>query len=416
MRIAVIGAGIAGMAAAWLLARENEVVLYERHGRPGGHTDTHDVELDGRRYAIDSGFIVMNDAHYPLLTALFAELGVATRTTTMSFSVRDDRSGVEYKAGESMGGLFAQKRLLLSPTHWRMLADIARFYRRAPALLDAPEPGPALGDYLAAEGQSEAFRDRHLVPMTAALWSMAPEAVLGYPARYLVEFMANHEMLTLGARHPWRTVIGGSDTYVRALIKRLGAELRVGAAVTHVRRGEEHVEVTAAGGVERFDQIVFACHSDEALALLADASPTERELLGAIDYADNDTVLHTDTRLLPRRRRAWAAWNAHVPQSDAGEATVSYCMNQLQGIDAPVTFVVSLNQTASIDPALILKRRRYRHPQYSTRSVAARKRRAEINGVNRSWYAGAYWGWGFHEDGLRSAVDVARALGVRWPR
>jgi predicted NAD/FAD-binding protein len=417
MRIAVIGGGIAGLASAWLLSREHEVVLFERHGRLGGHTDTHEVEVAGRRWSVDSGFIVMNPAHYPLFSAMLAELGVALRPTTMSFSVRNDRSGLEYEAG-SAGGLFVQKRRLLSPRHWRMLLDIVRFYREAPALLDDEGAGPTLGEYLERHGYGDGFRDDHLVPMASALWSTASREVLDFPAKYLVRFMANHQMLKLSGRSPWQVVDGGSQTYVRALAERWRVDVRLAAPVRRVRRGDDGgVWVDAAGhdAPERFDQVVLACHADEALALLAEPSVAEREVLGAIGYADNDTVLHTDASQLPRNRRAWAAWNALVPAEPTDACTVSYCMNLLQSLDCPEPLVVTLNRTAAIDPTKILKRRPYRHPQYTHASVAAQARRAEINGVDRLWFAGAYWGWGFHEDGMRSAVEVARALGIRWP-
>ena len=417
MRIAVIGGGIAGLASAWLLSREHEVVLFEAHGRLGGHTDTHEVEVAGRRWSVDSGFIVMNPAHYPLFSALLAELGVATKPTTMSFAVRNDRSGLEYEAG-SAGGLFVQKHRLLSPRHWRMLADLVRFYRESPALLDDAGRGPTLGEYLERHRYGDGFRDDHLVPMASALWSTASREVLDFPAKYLVRFMANHQMLKLSGRSPWQVVDGGSQTYVRALAARWRVDVRLSAPARRVRRGADgDVWIDAAGhdAPERFDQAVLACHADEALALLAEPGDSEREVLGAIGYADNDTVLHTDASQLPRDRRAWAAWNALVPSDPAEACTVSYCMNLLQSLDCPEPLVVTLNRTGAIDPSKILKRRPYRHPQYTHASVAAQARRAEINGVDRLWYAGAYWGWGFHEDGMRSAVEVARALGIRWP-
>lgn len=417
MRIAVIGGGIAGLASAWLLSREHDVVLFERHGRLGGHTDTHEVEVAGRCWSVDSGFIVMNPAHYPLFSALLAELGVATKPTTMSFALRNDRTGLEYEAG-SAGGLFVQKRRLASPRHWRMLADLVRFYRESHTLLDSTGPGPTLGEYLDQHRYGAGFRDDHLVPMASALWSTASHEVLDFPAQYLVRFMANHQMLKLAGRSPWQVVDGGSQTYVRALAARWRVDVRVGAPVQSVRRAADGgvlIEALGHEGLERFDQAVLACHADEALAMLVEPSANEREVLGAIGYAYNDTVLHTDASQLPRDRRAWAAWNALVPADPSGDCTVSYCMNLLQSLDCPEPLVVTLNRTAAIDPAKILKRRPYRHPQYTHASVAAQTRRPEINGVDRLWYAGAYWGWGFHEDGMRSAVEVARALGIRWP-
>jgi hypothetical protein len=414
MRIAVIGSGIAGLASAWLLSREHEVVLFEADDRLGGHTHTHDIELHGRRYAVDTGFIVHNPAHYPLLTALFEELGVATRPTTMSFSVRNEASGLEYNA-TNFDALFCQRRNLISPRFWGMLRDLTRFYREAPALLDLPGEGPTLGDYLDAGGYGAMFRDDHLVPMASALWSSPSNRILAFPAKYLVRFMANHHMLQIDDRPEWRVVDGGSSAYVRALAGRWRVQVRLSAAVRMLLRDADGVTVFTAEGAERFDHVVLACHSDQALRLLNDASDAEIAILGAIPYQANDTVLHTDAALLPRRRKAWAAWNAFVPRDPADVCTVSYCMNLLQGLDASEPLVVTLNRTDAIDPDRVLKRMRYHHPVYTHASVAAQARKAEIQGRRRTWFAGAYWGWGFHEDGMRSAAEVAAGLGVRWP-
>jgi len=413
MRIAVIGSGIAGLASAWLLSRHHEVTLYEANDYLGGHTHTHDIELDGRRYAVDTGFIVHNPVHYPLLTQLFDELGVASQPTTMSFSVHNEASGLEYNA-TSLDTLFCQRRNLLSPRFLGMVRDLFRFYREAPALLDGPHPGPTLGDWLAERRYGDAFRDEHLVPMASALWSSPPAQILSFPARYLVQFMANHQMLQVAGRPEWRVVRGGSASYVRALRRRWQVRERLNSPVRAIRRDALGVTVACDTGSERHDQVVLACHSDQALALLADAGERERAILGAIPYQPNDVVLHTDATLLPRRRKAWAAWNAWLPREPGAPCTVSYCMNLLQGIDAPAPFVVTLNRSEAIDPATVLRRMRYHHPVYTQASVAAQRRKAEIQGVNRTWFAGAYWGWGFHEDGMRSAVEVAAALDVRW--
>jgi hypothetical protein len=415
MKIAIVGAGVAGLVAAFLLARQHEVVVYEAGPRLGGHTDTHEIEIAGRRFAVDTGFIVCNPSHYPLFTRLLQELGVDTQPTTMSFAVRNERSGLEYNAG-SLAGLFAQPRRLLSPRHWRMVADIVRFYREAPALLADDRPGPTLGDYLAGRRYSAAFRDDHLVPMASALWSSPSAQVLQFPARYLVAFMANHHMLQVRDRPAWRVVRGGSQSYVRALTARWKARARTQSTVTAVHRDESGVVVTTAHDRQRFDQLVLACHSDQALAVLGDeATPREREILGAIGYQANAVTLHTDASQLPRARRAWAAWNALIGR-DAGEAcTVSYCMNLLQSLDAPLPLVVTLNRDAAIDPACVLRRMTYHHPVYTHASVAAQRRRDEISGAHRTWYCGAYWGYGFHEDGVRSAVEVADRLGAAWP-
>jgi predicted NAD/FAD-binding protein len=415
MRVAVVGSGIAGLASAWLLSQVHEVVLFEANDYLGGHTHTHAVAQAGQAYRVDTGFIVHNPAHYPLLTRLFRTLGVETQPTTMSFSVHNRRTGLEYNA-TSLDTLFCQRRNLLSPRFLGMVRDLLRFYRQAPSLLVGDGPGPGIGDWLQDNGYGAAFRDEHLVPMASALWSSPPEKILQFPARYLVQFMANHQMLQVSDRPAWRVVRGGSATYVDALRTRWQVQERLCCPVRSVRRDGHGVVVESAAGSERFDHLVLACHSDQALALLADASGNEREVLGAIAYQPNDVVLHTDASLLPRNRKAWAAWNAFVPGKPGAPCTVSYCMNLLQGLDSPEPFVVTLNRSEAIAPDKVLRRLRYQHPVYDAASVAAQRRRPAIQGHNRTWFAGAYWGWGFHEDGIRSAVDVAAGLGVGWPQ
>lgn len=414
MKIAVVGSGIAGLGSAWLLSRKHDVTLFEANDYLGGHTHTHDIELQGRRHAVDTGFIVFNGTHYPLLTRLFAELGVASQRTPMSFSVQNQASGLEYNAG-TLDGLFCQRRNLLRPRFLRMAADIVRFYRTAPALLQQQGSGPTLGEFIASERYSAAFRDDHIVPMAAALWSMSAEQVLQFPLLHLLRFMDNHEMLQVNARPEWRVVAGGSKRYVDAMRARWTVDERIGCPVQCVANAGDRVHVDSATGRETFDHVVLACHADAALALLGDATPTERRILGAMTFQDNDVVLHTDARLLPKHRKAWAAWNAYVPASADARCTVSYCMNLLQSLDATDPIVVTLNRGDSIDPARVLRRVRYRHPLQTQASVAAQARKGEIQGKGNLWFAGAYWGYGFHEDGLRSAVDVAQGLGVAWP-
>lgn len=418
MRIAVVGSGIAGLASAWLLSRTHEVVLFESNAYLGGHTHTHDIELGSGRYSVDTGFIVHNPQHYPLLTRMFDALGVATQPTTMSFSVRNQASGLEYNA-TSLDTLFCQRRNLVSPRFWGMLRDLARFYRQAPALLDITGEGPTLGDYLATGRYGDAFRDEHLVPMASALWSSPSTQILRFPAKYLVQFMANHHMLQIAGRPDWRVVHGGSRRYVDALRTTWPVQVRLSTPVRMALRDNDGVVVVSdgfSGRGERFDHLVLACHSDQALRILGDdASEAEHAVLGAMPYQTNDTVLHTDARLLPRHRKAWAAWNASVPREPDDVCTVSYCMNLLQGIASPEPLVVTLNRTDAIDPAKILRRMRYEHPVYSHASVAAQRCKPQVQGIRRTWFAGAYWGWGFHEDGIRSAVEVASALGVDWP-
>jgi predicted NAD/FAD-binding protein len=414
MRIAVVGSGISGLSAAWLLSRRHDVVLYESNDYLGGHTDTHRVEVDGRVFNVDTGFIVHNPVHYPLLTRLFDALGVASQPTTMSFSVQDAGTGLEYNA-TSLDALFCQRRNLVSPRFWRLLRDLVRFYRAAPALLETAGPGPTLGDYLQSNGYGDAFRDQHLVPLASALWSSPAAGILGFPAKYMVRFMANHHMLQLTGRPEWRVVRGGSRTYVDAMAARWDVRVRLRTPVRGIKRDAHGVHVRCDAGSEHFDHVVLACHGDHAIALLDDASERERDILGAIAYQANETVLHTDASLLPRHRKAWAAWNAYIP-ADASEAcTVSYCMNLLQGLPVTTPLVVTLNRTHDIDPSRVLVRRAYRHPVHTHAMVDAQARKHEIQGVRRTWFAGAYWGWGFHEDGIGSGAEVARALGVAWP-
>lgn len=409
MRIAIIGSGISGLASAWMLGKDHEVVLFEANNYLGGHTHTHDIALDGRHYRIDTGFIVHNPRHYPLLHRLFDELGITSRPTTMSFSVRNAATGLEYNA-TTLDTLFCQRRNLLSPRFIGMVRDLLRFYREAPGVLDDASGDAGLGDYLAENGYGAAFRDEHLLPMASALWSSPAETILKFPVQYLVRFMANHQMLQVADRPQWQVVEGGSATYIDAMRRRWNVSERIGCQVHAVIRQAHGIVLRTAAGEEAFDQVVLACHSDQALALLKDASMQERDILGAIPYQANDTVLHTDASVLPRRRKAWAAWNALIPEGPGEHCTVSYNMNLLQGIDSPRPFVVSLNQTARIDPTQILRRMTYAHPVYTEATVRAQARKDDIQGQRHTWFAGAYWGWGFHEDGMRSAVDVVNGI------
>jgi predicted NAD/FAD-binding protein len=413
-RIAVIGSGISGLASAWILGHRHAVTLYEGNDYLGGHTHTHEVRVGGRAHRVDTGFIVFNTAHYPLLTRLFEELGVRSQPTHMSLSVRNETSGLEYNA-TTLASLFCQRRNLLSPRFLGLIRDILRFNREARALLSVAGPGPTLGDYLAQNRYGAAFRDEHLVPMSSALWSAPPREVLEFPAKYLVQFLANHEMLQVSGRATWRVVQGGSSKYIQALTARWNVTTRLGCPVMGIERLDGHVTVDSLAGRERYDQVVLACHSDQALGLLSTPTRAELDILGAIGYQPNRVILHTDASVMPQRPRAWAAWNALVPREPGTACTVSYWMNRLQGIDSAEPLIVTLNPTRPIDPAKVLRSLRYAHPVYTHASVAARARKAEIQGAQRTWFAGAYWGWGFHEDGMRSAVEVASALGVPWP-
>jgi len=407
MKIAIIGSGIAGNVAAHRLYKEHEITVYEAGAHVGGHTHTHEIDSHGERYAIDTGFIVFNDWTYPNFIALLSELGVESQASAMSFSVRNETSGLEYN-GTTLNTLFAQRRNLLRPSFYRMLRDIVRFNREAPALL-ASATDIALGDYLAAHRYSSEFIGDYLVPMGAAIWSTEPARMLAFPARFFVRFFENHGMLSVDARPQWRAIRGGSARYVEKLVAPFRGRIRLNTPVESVRRMPDRVLVKARGAdAERFDQVFFACHSDQALRLLTDASPLEREILGAILYQENEAVLHTDTSMLPRSKRAWAAWNYHVVRAKHDRVALTYNMNILQSLAARETFCVTLNQSERIAPAKIIKRLVYHHPLYTSAGVAAQQRQHEINGAHRTYFCGAYWRFGFHEDGIVSALNAVK--------
>ena len=421
MRIAIIGSGIAGLTAAWRLDAGHELTIYEANDYAGGHTATVDVDWQGRHYAIDTGFIVFNDWTYPNFIRLLDELGVAWQHSNMSFSLSCQRTGLEYN-GTSINSLFAQRRNMVNPTFLRMLADILRFSYRAPELLSpalANDPATArltLDDYLDRGGYSRMFRERYIVPMGRAIWSASASEMKQFPARFFVEFFARHGFLNISNRPVWRTVRGGSREYARALLNRLRGKLRLSSAIERVERDTNGIEiVTASGSRERHDYVVFACHSDQALAMLGAPSVAEHEILGEFGYRANKVTLHTDPRVLPRRPLARAAWNYHLLAEERNLLALTYDMNVLQALDAPVRFLVTLNRNEDIDPATVLQQFVYEHPVYTPGAVQAQQRRAEISGVNRSFYCGAYWRYGFHEDGVVSglwaAEDFARVTG-----
>jgi predicted NAD/FAD-binding protein len=404
VKIAIVGSGIAGNVAAWRLHRQHEITVFEAGERPGGHSNTHRVEHGGQRYDIDSGFIVYNEHNYPGFTRLLAELGVETHPSNMSFSVRDEHSGLEY-CGTNLNTVFAQRRNLVSPNFWRTLLEIRRFNARAPLLLQPGEPEIPLGDYLRAEGYSAAFTDHYIVPMGAAIWSTRPGLMLQFPAQFFIRFLQNHGMLTMGKALTWRSIVGGSQRYVERLVAPFRERIRLRAPVEHVRRTPAGLFVKARGlEPERFDRVFMACHSDQALALYTDPSPLEREVLGAIPYQANDAVLHVDASLLPRSRRAWAAWNYHVVGEREGPVCLTYDMNVLQDLRAPVRFLVTLNRTDAIDPRSVLAEVRYEHPLFSPASTRAQARHRELDGTHGIYYCGAWWRNGFHEDGVASAL------------
>ncbi len=412
MRVAIIGSGISGLVCARLLSRRHDVTVFEASDWVGGHTHTVDVSVDGRDYAIDTGFIVFNDWTYPNFIELLKQLGVTSQPTEMSFSVSDPRSGMEYN-GNTLKTLFARRRNLISPGFLLMLRDILRFNREAQEDLrdGSLDVDTTLGSYLKSRGYGQRFTEHYIVPMGAAIWSMPLEQMLAFPLAFFVRFFRNHGLLGIKDRPQWRVVCGGSRNYVAPLMEPFRNNIRLGCPVQRVERNGPDVAIHSSAGEERFDKVVFACHSDQALAMLDTPSSAEEEILGAIGYADNEVVLHTDTRLLPQRKLAWASWNYRLGHATQQPAAVTYNMNILQGIEAPQTFCVSLNQTAQIDPDKILRRFSYAHPQYSLAAVKAQARWEELLGKQHSFYCGAYWANGFHEDGVVSALRVAAAFG-----
>ena len=406
MRIAVIGAGVSGLVAAHLLHRTHEITVFEAGSYAGGHTNTVTVG----EHHVDTGFIVFNDRNYPRFERLLAGLNVPWQPSDMSFSVSDERGDFEYN-GSSPNGLFAKRAHLVTPWFHRMIADLIRFNRDVRELLASRED-PSLGDFLLSRGYSTAFVERLIVPQAAAVWSADPAQTATFPARFLAEFFANHGMLGFRDRPRWRTVKGGSRRYVEAITRPWRDRLRLEAPVQAVRRHDDHVAVTTqAAGEERFDEVVIAAHADQALRMLEDPSDREREILGAFPYQPNEAVLHTDRTLLPRRRRAWASWNYHLLDQPGRLPTVTYHMNRLQSLQADREFCVTLNRTEAIDPAHVIRRIPYAHPVYTAAGMQAQARHHEISGQRRTHYCGAYWGWGFHEDGVKSGARVAERLG-----
>ncbi|HRP34594.1 MAG TPA: FAD-dependent oxidoreductase [Gammaproteobacteria bacterium] len=410
MRIAIIGSGISGLTAARRLCPDHDVTVFEANHYIGGHTNTVDVDLDGRRWAVDTGFIVFNDRTYPSFISLMNEIGVESQPSDMGFSVRCDRSGLEY-CGSSLNQLFAQRRNLVRPGFWRMLRDILRFNREARELLEGREDTLELGAYLAREGYSRQFTEQYIVPMGAAIWSTDPQTMLRFPARYFVDFFNNHGLLSVNDRPQWRVIRGGSRSYIGPLTAPFADRIQLNAPVMRVHRNAAGVELVLRDGHRAwFDGVVFACHSDQALAMLAQPTEAERSILGAIPYQPNRAVLHTDERLLPRRRAAWAAWNYHIPAERRSAVSVTYNMNILQGLDAERQFLVTLNPASEIAADKVVREIVYQHPVYTPEGVAAQRRRAELMGANRSFYCGAWWSYGFHEDGVKSGLVAAAAV------
>jgi predicted NAD/FAD-binding protein len=413
-KIAIVGAGVSGLTAAHLLHPEHEITVFEASSYAGGHTNTVRVDTAYETHHVDTGFIVFNDRNYPNFEKLLEQIGVAGQPSDMSFAVTDERGDFEYSS-TSANGLFAKRAHLAQPWFHRMLADVVRFQRAARGLLSSNAPGPSLGDWVEQMRFSRPFIDKLIVPQASAVWSADPRQMWTFPARFLAEFFANHGMLGLRDRPEWRTVKGGSARYVEALTKPFADRLRLSTPIEAIERSDDHVLVTARGGEpQRFDEVVLATHSDQALKLLADPSDREHELLGAIPYQPNEAVLHTDHMMLPRRRRAWASWNYHLLDEPAGKSTVTYHMNRLQSLRSSTQFCVTLNRTEAIDQNAVIRKIDYAHPVYTAAGEAAQKRHHEISGAHtRTHFCGAYWGWGFHEDGVVSGLRVAERFGAK---
>jgi predicted NAD/FAD-binding protein len=415
----VVGSGVAGLACAHLLGPVHDVVLFESDGRLGGHANT--IEVDDPllgRIGVDTGFIVHNDRNYPHLIRLFDELNVPVRDSEMSFAVHDRRTGFHYRA-TNLNTLFADRRRVVDPQMWRMLWDIGRFYRTGRAILDRVGEGDdepwsmTIGDLLDEGRYGERFVEAHLIPMGAAVWSVRPSNFRDFPAVSLLRFLDNHGLLSVGNRPNWRTVVGGSQVYVKALIDRFEGSIRLNAAVTAVERTDDGVLVSTGGSPERYDGVILACHSDQSLRLLADPSPEERSDLAGVAYQDNLATLHTDTGVLPPARRAWAAWNYEVVAGN-DKPTVTYDLSLLMRLESHHRYLVTLNDDGRIRDADVIARIPYQHPVFNHAAIRAQQRIRERNGWNQTWFCGAWMGYGFHEDGMRSAVEVTRGLGAKW--
>lgn len=408
MKIAIIGTGISGMVTAYLLNREHEVTVFEANDYIGGHTHTVKVPTAEGIYDIDTGFIVYNEVTYPNFVKLIDQLGVETQNTSMSFSLRNEITGLEYSS-DSLSALFTQRRNFFSPRFYRMLKDILRFNHNAPKLLQSNAPVMTLETFLTQNRYSQEFCEHYLIPMGAAIWSTSRQQMYQFPAQYFIQFFLNHGLLRVNNHVQWRVIKGGSHQYAKKLTAPYADKIRLNTPIASVKRYPNYVKVQPQHGEsEIFDYVVFATHSDQALRLLDDPSHSEKEILEQLPYQKNEVVLHTDERLMPERRNAWASWNYHLLKEDKHAVAVSYNMNILQNVQSSENFIVTLNNTEKIDPAKIIQTFQYDHPQFTVSGVAAQKRHSEINGHNRTFYCGAYWRYGFHEDGVMSALEVCK--------
>lgn len=413
MKIAIVGSGIAGLTAAYQLNKKYDITLYEAAAQIGGHTATRTVTVDSGEYAIDTGFIVFNDWTYPNFIKLMDTLGVESQPTEMGFSAFYADGRFEY-SGTNLNTLFSDRKTLLSPKHWRMLKEIVRFNKQAKSDWQSGQISPTmtLGKYLCANGYSAAFKHRYIVPMGSAIWSSSTAEMESFPLQFFIKFFDNHGLLNISDRPCWRVIRGGSSRYIAPLTSSFAGKIRVDDPVNSIRRSDCGVLVSSREGAREYDHVIMACHADQALALMHDASMAEKNTLSAIGYRDNSVVLHTDTGLLPSRRRTWSSWNYCLNDSSQQLPILTYNMNILQGLNSPETFCVTLNAEDRIDPSKVLGRYSYAHPVFTQAALKAQSQWQSINGVNRTWFCGAYWLNGFHEDGVNSALRVSEALGV----
>lgn len=411
MKLAIVGGGISGLTCGWLLHGQHDLAVFETERLPGGHSNTVEFELDGERHRIDTGFIVYNDRTYPNFMELLRRLDVEGAPTEMSFAVRCDRTGTEY-SGTNLNGVFAQRRNLLRPGFLRMVLDILRFNREGTSDADFVDPTETVGSYLSRRGYGRGFMDHYLLPMGAAIWSCPRGTFAEFPIRFILEFYRNHGLLSLSNRPQWYTIPGGSRRYVNRLTEPFRERIRTESPVRSVRRDAAGVSIFTDAGEERFDEVIFACHSDQALGLLQDPSDLEQRVLGGFPWEMNEAVLHYDENVLPRTRRAWSAWNYRIGLEAETRATITYNMNILQHIRSSRTFSVTLNDTGLIDPGKVISRHRYSHPVFTTSRAALQSEHPRMIRANRTSYCGAWWANGFHEDGVCSALAVCRRFGV----
>ena len=412
MRIAIIGSGISGLTSAYLLSEDHDVVVYEANDYIGGHTNTVDVTINGQEYAVDTGFIVFNLKTYPNFVKLMKRLDVGWQDSSMSFSVQCEKTGLEFSPS-TLNSLFIQRRNLFRPSFYRMLWDVTRFKKDTETLLESDDYELTLDAVLTEKGYSKSFIQHFVIPIGAAIWSADPVKFNEFPALYFTQFFKNHGFLNIKDQPQWLTLKGRSRQYIKPITKPLADRIRLNCPVASIRRHPEYVEIQSQNEpTEKFDQVVIAAHSDQALAMLEDPTDAEKNILGVIPYQENQTVLHSDESLLPGKRAAWASWNYHIPKQDLGRVAVTYDMNILQRIGAPKELCVSLNLQETIDPTKIFQKIAYHHPAYDPKGLAARQSHGEISGENRTHYAGAYWGYGFHEDGVVSALRVCKGFGI----